>query len=347
LQEITFDDVTKTISVVAEVVDDNEWNKVLKGAYTGFSIGGKYLRKWADEANKALKRYTASPSEVSLVDIGCNPAATFTLCKADGMEAEVPFENSREGLLQKLRESTDPGEVERLVKALAGNMGILVVETEDELAKGGYSIGRLATLAEDVRCFLDYTGMVYNTDGTMTMKSFGPELKTAATCLYDALLKCVNEDVEAAKLKLKEIKKQLDDDGEEQLRKRADELTIANDTLSKVFVAHGIEEGTEYTSAIETITKAIGDAGELKKSLDTANEELGSVKAELEKVRAEPAPAKGVKSIVVGKEEDGLTKSADSGSVEEGSTNPLAAMRKAQQAPVVIGFGRHTNQSGG
>lgn len=85
LNELTLDDVNKAIPVVAEVVDDNEWNKVLKGCYTGFSIGGKYAKKWDDPA-LGKKRYTAIPNEVSLVDLPCNPEATFTVHKADGSD---------------------------------------------------------------------------------------------------------------------------------------------------------------------------------------------------------------------------------------------------------------------
>lgn len=83
LDSIEFDDLGKSISVVADVVDDNEWQKVLKGCYTGFSIGGAYGGKW-DDTTLGKKRYTAVPCEVSLVDLPCNPEATFTVQKADG-----------------------------------------------------------------------------------------------------------------------------------------------------------------------------------------------------------------------------------------------------------------------
>lgn len=83
LTDIIMDDMQKNIVVTADVVDDNEWEKVQKGCYTGFSIGGGYGRKWKDpKLNKT--RYTAKPSEVSLVDIACNPNATFEVVKADG-----------------------------------------------------------------------------------------------------------------------------------------------------------------------------------------------------------------------------------------------------------------------
>jgi 8-oxo-dGTP pyrophosphatase MutT (NUDIX family) len=83
LTDIGFDDERKAIDVAAKIVDADEWEKVVQGVYTGFSIGGKYLKRWQDGD---LKRYTASPSEISLVDMPCVPTATFSLIKADGSE---------------------------------------------------------------------------------------------------------------------------------------------------------------------------------------------------------------------------------------------------------------------
>src|SRR6266849_4746914 len=89
LVSITFDDVTKTIPVVAKIVDNNEWEKVQEGVYNGFSIGGSYVNKWAD-GNTI--RYTAKPREVSIVDNPCMYGAKFTMVKADGVEEEKDFQ---------------------------------------------------------------------------------------------------------------------------------------------------------------------------------------------------------------------------------------------------------------
>lgn len=82
LTAINFNDDEKQIEIVAKVVDDSEWNKVLDGVYTGFSQGGKYVARWKDDDGN--DRYTASPVEVSLVDIPCLSTATFKVVKADG-----------------------------------------------------------------------------------------------------------------------------------------------------------------------------------------------------------------------------------------------------------------------
>jgi hypothetical protein len=80
---IDFRDGSKEIYIGAEIVDAQEWEKVLKGVYTGFSIGGRYGKIWKEGA---ITRYTAVPSEISLVDLPCFPGATFTVRKAGGVE---------------------------------------------------------------------------------------------------------------------------------------------------------------------------------------------------------------------------------------------------------------------
>ena len=66
---IGFNDEARQIEIVAKVVDDGEWAKVTEGVYTGFSQGGRYARRWTDEAGAT--RYTAEPHEISLVDLPC------------------------------------------------------------------------------------------------------------------------------------------------------------------------------------------------------------------------------------------------------------------------------------
>ena len=84
ITEIAFNDDAKQIEVCGKVVDDAEWAKVEEGVYTGFSQGGRYVKRWPDPADSKLTRYTAEPLEVSLVDSPCLPDATFSVVKADG-----------------------------------------------------------------------------------------------------------------------------------------------------------------------------------------------------------------------------------------------------------------------
>ncbi len=90
-KSIHFDDDNKLIRITAKVVDAAAKEKVLEGVYTGFSIGGTYGKTWADPDDRKLTRYTAIPSEISLVDNPCVPGATFECVKADGVVENRPF----------------------------------------------------------------------------------------------------------------------------------------------------------------------------------------------------------------------------------------------------------------
>jgi hypothetical protein len=105
LTHILFDDDAKAIDCVAKVVDDAEWEKVVEGVYTGLSLGGNYVgKKWKD-ADTGAQRYTVDPVEVSLVDLPCNPSATFAMVKGEGLEPVLvtfhPWEPSATEVAQK------------------------------------------------------------------------------------------------------------------------------------------------------------------------------------------------------------------------------------------------------
>lgn len=84
LTQFVLDDDSKSVEIAAKVVDDAEWGKVLEGVYTGFSQGGRYVRRWKDPDDSSKTRYISDPVEVSLVDLPCLPGATFEYVKADG-----------------------------------------------------------------------------------------------------------------------------------------------------------------------------------------------------------------------------------------------------------------------
>lgn len=84
LTQFVLDDENKSCEIAAKVVDDGEWTKVLEGVYTGFSQGGRYVKRWKDPDDSTKTRYISDPVEVSLVDLPCLPGATFEYIKADG-----------------------------------------------------------------------------------------------------------------------------------------------------------------------------------------------------------------------------------------------------------------------
>jgi len=93
IQNLNLDDREKAVEVVAKVVDEEDWKKCLEGVYTGFSQGGRYVKKWFDGKTN---RYTAAPNEISLVDYPALKSATFALVKADGIVEDRPFKKVAE-----------------------------------------------------------------------------------------------------------------------------------------------------------------------------------------------------------------------------------------------------------
>jgi hypothetical protein len=108
LTDIAFDDKAKRITVCAKVVDDDEWRKVQEGVYTGFSQGGRYVKRWADP-DSGLTRYTAEPHEISLVDLPCVPDATFDVVKG-GMIEKRAFASHAEAIDAAVDENMDDDE---------------------------------------------------------------------------------------------------------------------------------------------------------------------------------------------------------------------------------------------
>jgi len=96
----------KRFEMAFHVVDRDEQEKCATGCYTGFSIGGAYVKRWDDPAIKfgeaAAKRYEARPAEVSLVDNPCIPSAQFEYLRAAGVEPELR-KFKAEGRLAKVK----------------------------------------------------------------------------------------------------------------------------------------------------------------------------------------------------------------------------------------------------
>lgn len=157
LTEIDFDDAAKAIDVCAHIVDDAEWEKVEKGVYTGFSIGGSYEKRWNDPENPTLKRYTAIPSEISIVDLACNPNAAFDMIKADGMIEKVAFVKSDEPEVPAAPNAPAP-DLEQVWKAADGKTFKLKADAQahnDEIKKAAEAAEALAGQPGDEAVVVD------------------------------------------------------------------------------------------------------------------------------------------------------------------------------------------------
>jgi hypothetical protein len=114
---IAFNDDARRIEIAAKIVDEDEWRKIEEGVYTGFSQGGAYVKRWPDPDNPDLTRYTARPTEISLVDVPCLAEASFELVKAGGVSEERAFADTRaDAAVTPLRE------VSALREWLTGNV---------------------------------------------------------------------------------------------------------------------------------------------------------------------------------------------------------------------------------
>lgn len=95
--EMIYDDVSKTISVVAKVVDDAAWKKVVEKVYTGFSIGARRVGKSVIDKATGAARWVADPFEGSLVDNPCMYGAKVTMFKSDGSHVDEDFAGKNTG----------------------------------------------------------------------------------------------------------------------------------------------------------------------------------------------------------------------------------------------------------
>ena len=118
LTDIAFDDDGKRIVIAAKIVDDDEWRKVCEGVYTGFSQGGRYVKRWPDP-DSSLTRYTAEPREISLVDLPCLPNATFEVVKNGVIEKRAFAARSAETAEKSPASAPAPGASPQTPAALA------------------------------------------------------------------------------------------------------------------------------------------------------------------------------------------------------------------------------------
>ena len=164
--DIQFDDINKSIYIGAEVVDDNEWKKVQKGVYTGFSIGGKYGRVWNDGL---LERYEALPHEISLADLPCNPDATFEVIKAGGVSQ-----------IQKFKKETDMDEEDKKEEPVNGDGQTEQGEQDEHMDVMSALDDAIANGSEELKAFAARIKSAIESDETEEAKAEGTEGKQEA-----------------------------------------------------------------------------------------------------------------------------------------------------------------------
>lgn len=112
---IEFDDDAKTIRVTAHVIDPVSAEKVRKGSLVGFSQAGRVVGAMTpDPIFKGCMRYVADPSEISLVDAPCLPAALIDRISEKALS--VTFAKANGSIETRLLiQKTDKKETEEVV----------------------------------------------------------------------------------------------------------------------------------------------------------------------------------------------------------------------------------------
>ena len=140
LVALEFDDQLKQIRVGAKIVDAAAWQKCTLGVYTGFSIGGSYVKTWSDGQ---FTRFTACPVEISVVDNPSVPGAHFTAIKTDGttelrkFQAQItqlptyPITNSSDPSNQRSPVPASRGSAVRFSSPTTKSPGALMTEPEN------------------------------------------------------------------------------------------------------------------------------------------------------------------------------------------------------------------------
>lgn len=290
------DDAAKAIDIGVKIVDDAEWAKVEEGVYTGFSIGGSYEKRWKDPEDTKLTRYTAKPVEISIVDNPCVPTARFAMVKADGTVEDREF-------------APAPTTLDGLVR------------------KGLWSVSRLADLlssvqylAQDVAWEAEYEG-----DGSGVPAQLRAWLEHGVTILTAMVSEEGAEAVAAVPSPAPAVE------------------TVALSATGEVAKAVGAERAEPPASAeptpsepasVEPVEKAAPN--DLQKQLAQQGEELGKalgllaeMRTQLDALKAQPAPAKGVIRAVA-KSDDSDAPAADAPKPDP--NDPIAVMHKIHAA---------------
>ena len=331
-QEASVDE--KGLYLAAHVVDDAAWAKVQSGVYKGFSVGGKVVARDAKNRKTITK---IALHEISLVDRPQNPEATFDVWKAVGVEesdmakakvkeaevaaivAEPEIEKSvvaepvadvvtePETEVVKAVEAEpvanevappDPDPVAKAngaVDALAAALAL--IEPEDEVKKGLYSVSRFADMLESLSYLvLSNEGEAsYEGDGSKVPAKLRAWMTAGAAIFKDMATEEIDELTAPAK---------------------AAKSVVAEDLAKAAAEAASAKVEAE---AADALTKAVGERDGLAKALDSITERIDplvktveSLAKRLADVESQPAPPKTAgPGAAISKEADAAGASGD------------------------------------
>ena len=240
----------------AKIVDDDEWRKVQEGVYTGFSQGGRYVKRWAD-ADSGLTRYTAEPHEISLVDLPCVPDATFDVVKGGVIE--------RRGFAAR-DEATDT----------PMDDGLDAGDDDFDADKGEFSAPEREKDAEEG---------VAMPDGSYPIRS----VKDVENAVRDYFRTGKKPDVKAhiiARAKAIGAESALPDDWKES----ADKAASLSDAVGGARAPDALAKALTYAAL--KLDRATAENARLRKALDDLAPAIADMKKRIASLEAQPLPAK-------------------------------------------------------
>lgn len=335
---IDFNDAEKAIDIGTKIVDENEWNKVLEGVHTGFSIGGSYKKKWKDPDSTA-KRFTADPVEISLVDSPCVPTAKFfDVIKADGVIEQREFKKGMYTVQDFASILCDVCCIARDAQSEAeweGDSSPIPESLKAWLKEGVTIFQAMAMEESEELCAsmkaaatskLQKAGAKFSASMKTQMGDLHKTMGDAITALNSAhqdfgqLGWCCDdaEDQTTGKaLAIPNPKGDLMD--QEILKKAEDNLIASGELLTKA--------NAELTNTKEELVKVQAEATETKDA-------LAKVTAELEKMKALPADTEGkgvITNLPVHRDKDNEVLGKQEPAVDE--NDPVSLMKAAHRKP--------------
>jgi hypothetical protein len=221
---ISFDDTNRSMELESHVIDLAEAAKCISGTYTGYSIAGDYLKRWADPVIKGAMRYTPSIAEISLVDSPCLASATFNYVKCDGASELRKFAPANGGMIGDAKTpALSDADVTRLAKAVtalakAKNIDAAAAEAlvkKLALRKGMWDVGTLASIMAQIAYMEE--SLTYEADCEGDESKIPAQLRVALVGLKQIFLdlaaeevtELVGEPAEAAKAAAAQLQKEV------------------------------------------------------------------------------------------------------------------------------------------
>jgi hypothetical protein len=284
LTDIAFDDDAKRITVAAKIVDDDEWRKVQEGVYTGFSQGGRYVKRWPD-AETGLTRYTAEPHEISLVDLPCVPNATFEVVKNGMVEKRAFAARPETAALDAARgaEKREFSAAEREKDAearVAMPDGAYPIRTAKDVENAVRDYDRSGR-KPDVKAHIIARAKAIGAEDALPDGWIEPADKAAASAVQPSVREPAPEALAKAAAALAQAALKLERMGQENiaLHKALDDLTPALADLKKRIAALEAQP-LPAKAALRSVPKTVDGADDALVSADDAVRRLASLPAQ-------------------------------------------------------------------